>query len=79
MAKQVAAQAERPGSDLASATVDRAEEARQPAWPEYDLVNDVVFDPPLTPEEHRRVGLDITPEERLEQVRRQLAEGNDGF
>ena len=79
MAKTVAAQAERRRPVLKSAAVERAEDAPQVTWPEYDLVDDVVFEPPLTPEERRRVGLDVTPEERLAQVRRQLAAGDDGF
>jgi hypothetical protein len=47
---------------------------------DYDLVGDIVFDPPLTPEEQRRiVGLGMSMEERLEQARRRLAEGEEGF
>jgi hypothetical protein len=51
-----------------------------PAEREYDLVGDVVFEPPLPPEElRRRFGYGISIEERLAQVRRQLAEDDDGF
>ena len=47
---------------------------------EYDLVGDILFHPPLTPEEQRRMyGLGMSMEERLEQARRQLSEGDDGF
>ena len=44
---------------------------------EYGLVGDVVFDPPLTPDERRQRGVGIPIEERIEQVRRQLADGID--
>ena len=37
---------------------------------EYDLIGDVVFDPPLTPEERRRRAVGVSVEERLEQIRR---------
>jgi hypothetical protein len=46
--------------------------------PEHGLVGDVVFDPPLTPEERRRRGIGIPIEERMEQARRQIAEALDG-
>src|SRR5687768_770339 len=51
---------------------------RQPDLPpslpedEYDLVDDIEFDPPLTPEEQRRIyGLGMTMEERLERAIRE--------
>jgi hypothetical protein len=44
---------------------------------EHGLVGDVVFDPPLTPEERRQRGVGIPIEERIEQVRRQFADGID--
>jgi hypothetical protein len=45
---------------------------------EHGLVDDIVFDPPLSPEEQRRrYGRGMSMEERLELARRQLAEGED--
>jgi hypothetical protein len=45
---------------------------------EHGLVGDIVFDPPLSPEEQRRrYGLGMSMEERLELARRQIAEGLD--
>jgi hypothetical protein len=45
---------------------------------EYGLVGDIVFDPPLPPDElRRRYGFGIPIEERIEQARRQIAEGED--
>lgn len=44
---------------------------------EHGLVGDVVFDPPLTPEERRQRGVGIPIEERIEQARRQIADGID--
>ena len=47
---------------------------------EYGLVGDIVFEPPLPPDElRRRFGYGIPIEERLEQARRQIAEGLDEF
>jgi hypothetical protein len=52
--------------------------AHAPAVREYDLVDDIVFDPPLSPEElRRRYGIGISWEERLELARRRLAESKD--
>lgn len=44
---------------------------------EYDLIGDVVFEPPLTPEERRRRGVGVSVEERLEQIRRRHAGESD--
>ena len=44
---------------------------------EYDLIGDVFFDPPLTPEERRRRGVGVSAKERLEQIRRRRAEESD--
>lgn len=50
------------------------------SWLDYDLVGDVVFDPPLSPGElRRRFRFGIPIEERIEQARRQIAEGLDEF
>ena len=43
---------------------------------EYGLIDDVVFDPPLMPEERRQRGIGIPIEERIEQARRQIADGS---
>ena len=48
-----------------------------PAERDYDLVGDVVFEPPLPPEElRRRFGYGIPIEELIEQARRQIADGS---
>ena len=60
-------------SSVASATQGGVD---KPAEPEHGLVGDVVFDPPLTPEERRQVGVGIPIEERIEQARRQIADGS---
>ena len=44
---------------------------------EYGLVGDIVFEPPLPPDElRRRFGYGIPIEERMEQARRQIADGS---
>ena len=58
----------------------RQQDRPPPAEREYDLVGDVVCEPPLPPEElPRRFGYGVPIEEHIEQVRRQLADGDDGF
>ena len=45
---------------------------------EYDLIGDVVFEPPLTPEERQRRGVGVSVEERLERIRRRQVEEREG-
>lgn len=49
----------------------------RPLAEEHGLVGDVVFEPPLTAAERQRRGVGIPLAQRLEQARRQLAEGED--
>ena len=74
MAKKLIARTEQNDAAQAIPPVDHPDAAAHPAVPEHGLVGDVVFDPPLTPEERRQVGVGIPIEERIEQARRQIAD-----
>lgn len=70
----------RPARQAPVISIPLDDEASAPARPlteEHGLVGDVVFEPPLTAAERRRRGVGIPLAERLEQARRQLAEGQD--
>jgi hypothetical protein len=72
MAKKLIAHTKRTSPSLA--VPDEPQVVSAPgAVREYDLVGDVVFEPPLTPEERHRRGVGVSIEDRLEQIRRRLA------
>ena len=78
MAKKLISCAEPPDLVIGGPTNDDAPPSPGSPLPEYDLVGDVVFDPPLSPEERRLIyGPEMSTGERLARARRQIAEGLD--
>jgi hypothetical protein len=77
MAKKVTARSDQPESAKFTVVSDDHKQPGDHGLREHGLVGDVVFEPPLTPEERRRRGVDVTAEERWEQIRRRLAEAED--
>ena len=70
----------RPTQRVSTDSVAKSDGTAAPGRPlpeEHGLVGDVVFEPPLTAEERRRRRVGIPLAERLEQARRQLAEGKE--
>ena len=62
------------GDNPAQVTGPSAEKAVR----DYDLVGDVVFDPPMSPDElRRRFKYGVPIEERIAQVERQILAGED--